>query len=99
MEATKIQLDRERTLNFNLNALRKIEKETGKKISELADGFGLDEMQTVLWAGLVHEDPELTFERVGEIVDIQSLGKVGDAIAEAVGKALGTVVERVEENG
>lgn len=79
-----IKLDTERVLKFNLNSLVKLE-EIGVDVQGLQDNAKISDIRSILWAGLVHEDKELTLEIVGELVDIENLKEVTDAIAKAFG--------------
>jgi len=71
--AIAIMLDRERHLKFGLRALRAIEEKTGR--SALGDEFWKDkepsteDFITLIWAGLLHEDKELTIDQVIDLVD------------------------------
>ena len=88
----RLELDRTRYLRFTLGALRRIEQLSGLGIEqqeELAEwSKTLDGVVGMLWAGLVHEDPDLTVEDVYEIVDIQNFGQIRAAIDAAVGVAM-----------
>lgn len=82
-----IKLDKERHLKFNLNALITAEEITGKKLAELGDNkgnFDLAFLRAMLFAGLRHEDKELTLEEVGDLIDFDNLeevtAKLGDAM-------------------
>lgn len=83
----KINLDKERTIKFNLNALITAEKITGKKLSELGDSkdsFDLEFLRGMLFAGLSHEDKDLTVEAVGEMIDMDNLEDVTNKLGEAM---------------
>lgn len=77
----KIKLDRERSLKYDLNSMCIIDEHGGMDEAKLSSPAGL---RLMLYAGLVHEDPDLTLEQVGAMVDIRQL----EEISEAVGKAL-----------
>lgn len=78
----KVNLDKERTLYFDLNALCLLE-ENGINITDLQNGVKMSQVRAILWAGLVHEDPELTLEAVGALVTADCLEEVSTAIGEA----------------
>lgn len=83
-----INLDKERHLKFNLNALIIAEKITGKKISELGaedGGMDLEFLRAMLYAGLKWEDKELTLDSVGDYIDMDNLGEVSEKLGEAMG--------------
>ena len=93
---------KERQLKYDLNAIAEIGERL--KISVRLDKFQEDLMSTplplsairiMLWAGLRHEDPDLTPEQVGAWVDLDNIGEVwerfftlfGDKFSEKVGNA------------
>lgn len=69
---------KERALAYDLNAFSAIEDEGG-----IGDGMSAKSIRLMLWAGLLHEDPELTIREVGAMVAPRDL----ETIAEAVGAA------------
>ncbi|WMU08031.1 hypothetical protein vBCtySFA67_00013 [Clostridium phage vB_CtyS-FA67] len=86
---TVINLDKERHLKFNLNALILAEKETGIKMSDMAneakDGLSLEFLRAFLYAGLKWEDKKLTVEKVGDMIDFDNLSEVSEVLSEAMG--------------
>jgi hypothetical protein len=88
----RLELDRPRHLRMTLGALKRVEELSGIGIhqqEELAAwSKTLDGVVGFLWAGLVHEDPELTVEDVYEIVDIHNFGQIRAALDEAIGIAM-----------
>lgn len=84
---TVINLDKERHLKYNLNALITAEKITGKKLAELGGekgSFDLEFLRAMLYAGLIWEDKELTLEDVGDLIDMENLEYVTDRLGEAM---------------
>lgn len=82
-----VMLDKERHLKFNLNALIMAEKITGKKLSEMGEDkaeFGLEFLRAMLYAGLIHEDKELTLEEVGDMIDMDNMEEVTEKLGEAM---------------
>lgn len=82
-----ITLDKERTLKYNLNALICAEEITGKKLASLgedANGFDLSFLRGMLFAGLKHEDKELTLEQVGDMIDMENMEDVTNKLGEAM---------------
>lgn len=83
----EIQLDKKRNLKFNFNAICNFEEATGKSIASLGETkeFKMSDLRALLWAGLVHEDPDLTIEEAGELFDYaESFQYVSEKITEAV---------------
>lgn len=80
-----IQLDKERTLVFNLNTLVDVEESLGYSLSEMGENVSIKAMRTLLTAGLRHEDPELTEEFVGSLITLDNMGEVQEALGKAMG--------------
>lgn len=88
----RLELDRPRYLRITLGALKRIEELSGIGIEQQEElqqwSQTLDGVVGMLWAGLVHEDPDLTVEDVYEIVDISNFAQIRAAIDQAVGIAM-----------
>jgi hypothetical protein len=71
-----IKLDKIRNLKFDMRAINRIEKKYGRplmKIEGMQDGMlTMDETATIVWAGLAHEDKELTPDKVMDLIDEHS---------------------------
>lgn len=74
-----------RHLFYSLNSLEIIENLTGKTIDKLSEGMTISMLKAVVYAGLVHEDKELTVDAVGEMIGFEDI----ESISEAIGKAFG----------
>lgn len=93
MKGTKITIgDRKRTLRYDLNAISEIGDRLGMKIrishiqEDLLDHpMPLSAIRTLIWAGLIHEDEELTEKEVGAGVDMDNLPDVLRDFFEAFG--------------
>ncbi|MCL5290561.1 MAG: hypothetical protein M1489_05990 [Firmicutes bacterium] len=83
--AVKLNLDKERNLLLDLNAMVTFEQETGKSLMEGADlsKMGMIEFRALLWACLIHEDESLTLKNVGAMVHPGNMEEVSNAIAKA----------------
>lgn len=80
----EINLDRPRHLRYTLNALSEIEDKLGIPLTEIGKTpLGIKAVRVILWAGLIHEDPDLTVEAVGDLVDFGNFEEVQLKIAEA----------------
>lgn len=64
-----INLDRPRKLRFGMSAMMQYEQMTGLKIADLSDEISFDACGKLLWVMLSQEDPELTLQKVIELVD------------------------------
>ena len=91
-------LDKPRTIRFGVHALMLVERETGKNIFQL---FATDETEVPLFLrgtetvlklllfGLMHEDKELTEEKLIELIDehsslMEARTKLGEAFTAAL---------------
>lgn len=82
---SKIVLDKERTIKFTLNTLIEVEDKLGHSLAEMGEKVSIKAMRTLLTAGLRHEDAELTEEYVGEMITMDNMKEVQDALAIAMG--------------
>ena len=81
-----ITLDKERHLRLSLKGMIGFEKLTG---FSLLKGFklkdlGLEATAAMLWACLIHEDKELTYDDVQCMVDFNNLEATIDALANCL---------------
>lgn len=79
----EIMLDKPRNLRYTLNSLRILEKQFGIAVGNLGDNITMETIQALLYVGLIHEDKELTFDAVGDMVDFGNLAEVNQKIADA----------------
>lgn len=85
-ELVKVTLDKERHLRLTLKGMLEFEKLTGRN---LIKGFRLQDLTlkdsaALLWACLLHEDKELTFDDVVSMVDFSNLILVMDAVTKCL---------------
>lgn len=66
---TMIRLDREREVRFNTRAIIEAETVTGKDLQTLISTDGLAPMRALLWAGLRHEDRQLSINQIDTFMD------------------------------
>lgn len=98
-----IQLDKSRNFKYGMRALDRIEKKFKKPVAKLdMENMTMEETATLLWAGLVHEDRELTPDKVMDLVDEYSdmatvLEVMGEAFDGAFGNDKTTDKEGTEE--
>ncbi len=83
-----IELDKPRKLRYDLNALCELEDRFDKPIMEILSGIGekmsIKLVRTLVWAGLIHEDEELTEKQVGTMVDMSNIMEVQEKLTEAL---------------
>lgn len=86
MEGIKITLDKERTIQFDYNALIAVEKETGINVlqGEMLKRMRATDLRALLWAGLLMEDPSLSIEEVGRMITRKKTPVILDAIVKGL---------------
>ena len=91
---------KERQLKFDLNAIAEIGErlKVTVRLEKLAEDLmstplPLSALRVLLWAGLRHEDPELTPEQVGAWVDLDNIGEVWDRFFTLFGDKFSAKVE------
>lgn len=85
-----ITLDKARNVRFGMKALSMIEKKMGKPLAKLdLSELTIEDLMVVIWAGLVWEDPELTPEKLLDIVDAMDmpLEEVINMLGEALNES------------
>lgn len=80
----KVQLDKVRNLRYTMNALAEIEDILGVPLGEMGNiQMTMKNIRVILWAGLIHEDKELTLEQVGDMIDMSNIQEVQEKLTEA----------------
>lgn len=68
-----IELDKTRNFRFGMRAFDLIEKKLKKPIAQIdPDNVTMQEVATIMWAGLAHEDKDLTPAKAMDLVDDHS---------------------------
>lgn len=94
----KIQLDKERTMLFDLNAFCELEEHYGT-LDEALDGLkkmSFKSIRKLLHASLVHEDEALTEKAVGKFVNIENMSDIATKISEAFNNSSPEIDEEVK---
>ena len=80
-----ITLDRKRNLLLDLNAMVSFEEATGKNLLQgiTPDNLSAKDLRGLLWACLLHEDKELTLEKVGEMVHSGNMESIATKLSSA----------------
>lgn len=88
----------ERHFKYDLNALVMIEENLGIDIFKAGalDLSSVKQVRYLIYAGLLHENDELTEKQVGSWITAQDMVTVGEAIQKALGFAM-PEVEEVED--
>lgn len=68
-----ITLDKVRNLRYNMRAIDSLEKKLKKRVGDIegvtTGNLSMQEYATFIWAGLVHEDKDLTPDKVMDLID------------------------------
>ncbi len=85
-----VKLDKERHLRLTLRGMLKFEELTG---GNLFKGFDMAKMTfkertTLLYVCLIHEDKELTFDNFIDIVDLDNIEMLADALVKCINESL-----------
>lgn len=75
----------ERTIKFDLNAMAELEDKYGSVDAafEMLDKNSIKALRFILWAGLVHEDENLTERQVGSLIDMQYMSELMETLGDA----------------
>jgi len=75
----------ERTIKFTLNAMAELEDRYGsvEEAFRQLDNNSIKAVRCILWAGLIHEDPDLTEQQVGNLIDIQYMQALMASLGDA----------------
>ena len=86
---------KERRLRYDLNAIAEIGDRLGVRVrldhlqeDLLGVPLPLSTLRLILWAGLIHEDPDLDPKQVGAWVDLENVREVGEAFFQLFGARL-----------
>lgn len=76
----------EREVKFTLNALAELEDKYGtvEAAFKALDNGSIKAVRFVLWAGLIHAEPDLTELQVGNLIDIQYMQELMSTIGSAM---------------
>ena len=69
MKIVPITADKKRNLKFGMNSVIQLEKTFGKPIAEIGNKPSLEDIATIMFFGLKHEDKKLTLEDIGDLMD------------------------------
>lgn len=89
----------ERTIKFTLNALAELEDRYGSvdEAFKQLDNNSIKAVRCILWVGLIHEDPELTEQQVGNLIDIQYMQELMASLNDAFDSDM-PVAEKLPDN-
>jgi hypothetical protein len=97
-EGVEVKLDKVRHIKYTFAGMRIILKKYGSLqkalnvLSEMESSDiteeGLDALSTLIYAGLIHEDEELTQKKVENIIDFRNITKLTEALTKALSGSL-----------
>lgn len=89
MPEIELDLDRKRKLVFDFNAICALEDVTGKNAldGKTWNALSARDVRALLWGALLRDDPKLTIERVGELINFTNLPIITAAIEKAFSNA------------
>lgn len=93
-----ITLDKLRHLKFDLNAMIAYEEAMGESLSQLSSTLSAKQLRALLWAGLIHEDKDLSLAQVGAWVTTDNIAEVTNALNNAIQLSRDDVKEGEVEN-
>lgn len=95
MGYTPIELDKIRNFRYGMKAISLVEKKLKKPMAKVEmDSLTMEDSAVLIWAGLAHEDRDLTPDKVMNLIDdYSSLPKVMEAAGQALQEAFGVVEE------
>ncbi len=88
--AVSLVLDKPRTIKFDLNAFAVLEDKYGsmEKAFQAMQSGSIKAARTLLWAGLLHEDENLTERQAGGMVTLARMEEVMDSVTKALTEAM-----------
>lgn len=92
--AVPIQLDRERRLKYDFNALCVLEERfhinlfDAKTLNAMSTAISPPLLSKLIYAGLLHETPEITLDQVRESMRLSELSHYIEQFTEAIERAM-----------
>jgi hypothetical protein len=95
-----LQLDKERVLKFTLNSFAELEDMYGSvdQAMKSLEGGSMKAVRTLLWAGLIHEDPTLTPQTVGAMITMDDLETISASLITAMNLSMPEKDDKEEGN-
>lgn len=86
IKTVPIMLDKERHLKFDLNAFAELEEAYGniEEALKAMEKGSIKALRAVLWAGLIHEDENLTQKDVGALIGLTDLEDLAKSLSTAM---------------
>jgi hypothetical protein len=84
----RLTLDKPRTLRITWRSLEALEEQHGLSLDDISkqfrSGSQMKAVRFVVWLGLLHEDPGLTLDGVGDLLDKGNVTEIADAAARLI---------------
>lgn len=97
-----IKLDKKRKLRYDLNAFAELEElgmgTSGEVLGAMEKG-SVKAIRGLLWAGLIHQDPDLSLQQVGAMLSIAGIESISDKLRGAIMGAMPEPEESEETAG
>ncbi|MCL6453550.1 MAG: hypothetical protein K6T78_07970 [Alicyclobacillus sp.] len=91
-----VELDKKRSLCYDLNAFAEIEERFGSLTEALDHLKEFKALRALLWIGLLHEDETLTERQVGATLTPAGVVSLAPVIADAIRAALPQMDDETE---
>jgi hypothetical protein len=84
-----ITLDKERHLRLSFRGMIEFEKLSGKSLLKgfNPDDMSMEDISTLVWASLIHEDKSLTLDALLDMIDMVPMVTVMTAVGECIKRA------------
>jgi hypothetical protein len=94
-----IKLDKIRKLKYTTNSLAELEDQLGYSLGRLDEHeIGFKTLIKMTWAGLIHEDPDLTLKEIGDLMDYSDVNTIAEKIREALDLSMGMDKDTNKDN-
>ena len=97
-------VDRSVKIKMDMNALCELEDVMDMKIPNIGEmvqerRLGIKEVRAMLWAGLLHQNPDITMKEAGDILTGAGFAEALKVVIQAMGEALtgGKTPEQLEK--
>lgn len=81
----------EREVKFTLNAMAELEDKFGSvqaAFDKLEKENSMKALRTILWAGFIHKEPNLTEQQVGNLIDLAYMQELMASLSSAFGDSM-----------
>lgn len=90
----------ERSLKYTLNSLAELEDRFGTvqaAFDKLEKENSMKALRCILWAGFLHESPDLSELEVGNLIDIEYMQELTSSLNQALDQDVGTAEDETED--